>query len=126
MVTSTAAQIAGLAGQLGSLEPGRPADLLVLERQRQDPYESVVAADPSWVQLVMVDGDLAYGRADWLSALVDPADRDRLEPVVAWGTPMLLDTSYRARPTSPHLPPTLAELRAALIAHYPQVGPIFA
>jgi 5-methylthioadenosine/S-adenosylhomocysteine deaminase len=126
MVTSTTAQIAGLASQLGSLEPGRPADLLILERRHQDPYESVVAADPSWVQLVMVDGDLAYGRADWLSDLVDPADRDRLEPVVAWGTPMLLDTSYRARPTSPQPPPTLAELRAALIAHYPQVGPIFA
>jgi hypothetical protein len=28
MVTSTAAQIAGLAGQLGSLEQGRPADLM--------------------------------------------------------------------------------------------------
>jgi 5-methylthioadenosine/S-adenosylhomocysteine deaminase len=126
MVTATAAQIAGLGGQLGSLEQGRPADLLVLERQRQDPYESVVAADPSWVQLVMVDGDLAYGRADWLGDLVDPADRDRLEPVVAWGTPMLLDTSFRARPTSSQPPPTLAELRAALIAQYPQVGPIFA
>jgi 5-methylthioadenosine/S-adenosylhomocysteine deaminase len=126
MVTSTAAQIAGLAGQLGTLEQGRPADVLVLERRREDPYESVVAADPSWVQLVMVDGDLAYGRADWLSDLVEPADRDRLEPVLAWGKPMLLDTSYRVRPASPQPPPTLAQLRAALIAQYPQVGPIFA
>jgi imidazolonepropionase-like amidohydrolase len=30
MVTSTAASIAGLAGQLGTLEQGRPADLPVL------------------------------------------------------------------------------------------------
>lgn len=29
------------------------------------------------------------------------ADQERLEPEVAWGTPMLLDTGYRARPTSP-------------------------
>jgi 5-methylthioadenosine/S-adenosylhomocysteine deaminase len=126
MVTSTAAEIAGLAGQLGSLEAGRPADVVVLERRREDPYESVVAADPSWVQLVMIDGDLAYGRADWLTELVDPADRGRLEPVLAWGTPMLLDTSFRALPASPQLPPTMAQLRAALITHYPQVGPIFA
>ena len=126
MVTSTAADIAGLAGQLGSLEAGRPADVVVLERRREDPYESVVAADPSWVQLVMVDGDLAYGRADWLAELVDPADRARLEPVLAWGNPMLLDTSFRALPANPQLPPTMAQLRAALIAHYPQVGPIFA
>jgi hypothetical protein len=111
-----------LGDQLGTLEQGRPADLQVLERRHQDPYASVVAADP-WVQLVMVDGDLTYGRADWLSDLVDPADRERLEPVLAWGTPMLLDTSYRARPTSPQRPPTLAELRAALIAHYPRSDP---
>jgi hypothetical protein len=54
----------------------------------------------------MVDGDLAYGRADWLGDLVDPADRDRLEPVLAWGKPMLLDTSYHALPTNPGPPPT--------------------
>jgi 5-methylthioadenosine/S-adenosylhomocysteine deaminase len=60
-----------------------------------------VAADPSWVQLVMVDSDLAYGRADWLSDLVDPTDRDRLEPLLAWGTPMLLDTSYAPGPPAP-------------------------
>jgi cytosine/adenosine deaminase-related metal-dependent hydrolase len=126
MVTSTAADIAGLAGQLGSLEAGRPADLVVLERGREDPYESVVAADPSWVQLVMIDGDLAYGREDLVTDLVDPADRGRLEQVLAWGKPMLLDTSFRALPASPQLPPTMAQLRVALIAQYPQVGPIFA
>jgi hypothetical protein len=49
----------------------------------------------------MVDGELAYGHADWLGDLIDPPDRDRLELVLAWGTPMLLDTSYRARPTNP-------------------------
>jgi cytosine/adenosine deaminase-related metal-dependent hydrolase len=125
MVTSTAAGIAGLAGQLGSLEAGRPADVVVLERRREDPYESVVAADPSWVQLVMIDGDLAYGREDLLTELVDPADRGRLEHVLAWGKPMLLDTSFRALPAGSQLPPTMAQLRAALIAQYPQVGPIF-
>lgn len=128
MVTSTAAEIAGLGRQLGALVPGRPADLLVLQRNHPDPYENVVAADPSWVELVMVDGDLAYGRADWLATLADPADRDRFEPLLAWGKPMLLDTSHRAGPTSPTAPPppTLAQLRADLIAQYPQVGPIFA
>jgi cytosine/adenosine deaminase-related metal-dependent hydrolase len=126
MVTSTAAEIAGLAGQLGVLAAGRPADLLVLERNHDDPYQNVVAADPSWVELVMVDGDLAYGRADWLSALTDPADQDRFEPLLAWAKPMLLDTSYRAHPTGPAAPPTLAQLRADLITHHPPVGPIFA
>ncbi len=126
MITSTAAQIAALGEQLGTLAQGRPADLLVLERRRQDPYDNVVAADPSWIELVMVDGDLAYGNADWLTALADPADKDRLEPVLAWGKPMLLDTSYRVRPSGAEKPPTLGQLQTALIAQYPQVGPIFA
>ena len=72
---------------------------------------------------MVVDGDLAYGRADWIVELT--GDPDGLERLVAWGKPMLLDTSYRAHPSGPQ-PPTLAQLRADLIAHYPQVGPIFA
>jgi 5-methylthioadenosine/S-adenosylhomocysteine deaminase len=123
MVTAGAARIAGLGDQLGALLPGRPADLLVLERQRADPWANVVAADPSWVELVVVDGDLAYGRADWIVELTGATEG--LEPLVAWGKPMLLDTSHRAHPSGPQ-PPTLTQLRADLIAHYPQVGPIFA
>ncbi len=42
----------------------------------------------------MIGGDLAYGRADWLPGLSADADQDRLEPLIAWGKPMLLDTSY--------------------------------
>ena len=39
---------------------------------------------------------------------------------------MLLDTGYVAKDTGKPAPaPTLAELRAALIGAYPQVGPIF-
>ena len=125
MVTSDAAKIAGLDDKLGSLQEGRPADLVVLERHHEDPWENVVQADSGWVDLVMVDGDLAYGRADWMTTLTDPADHDHLERVIAWGQEMLLDTSYMARPTTEE-PPTLAELRAALIHSYPPVGPIFA
>jgi 5-methylthioadenosine/S-adenosylhomocysteine deaminase len=73
----------------------------------------------------MIDGDLAYGRADWIEALADPQDRGRLEPLIAWGKRMLLDTSYTARPAAEE-PPRLAELRDALIDAYPQVGPTFA
>jgi len=123
MVTSTAARIAGLGDHLGALLPGRPADVLVLERHHRDPWENVLAADPSWVELVMVDGDLTYGRADWVAELAE--DAGRLEPLVAWGKRMLLDTSFQARPGGAP-PPTLAQLRAALVEQHPQVGPIFA
>jgi cytosine/adenosine deaminase-related metal-dependent hydrolase len=125
MVTRDAAAIAGLGDKLGLLDQGRAADLVVLERRLDDPWENVAAADPAWVDLVMIDGDLTYGRADWMSELVDADHRDRLEPVFAWGKPMLLDTSFAVHPGADS-PPTLSELQGALIAKYPQVGPIFA
>jgi 5-methylthioadenosine/S-adenosylhomocysteine deaminase len=74
----------------------------------------------------MIDGDLAYGRADWLGQLTDAGDRDRLEPLIAWGKPMLLDASYTAAGTGDGEQTKLAQLRAALIKEYPQVGPILA
>jgi 5-methylthioadenosine/S-adenosylhomocysteine deaminase len=125
MVTTDAAEIAGVGDQLGRLEEGRPADLVVLERRVDDPYENVLDAEPGWVQLVMIDGDLPYGRADWLEVLTDPGDRERLEPLIAWGKRMLLDTSHTAAPPTGDQPP-LSLLREQLIAAYPQVGPIFA
>jgi 5-methylthioadenosine/S-adenosylhomocysteine deaminase len=97
---------------------------VVFERREADPYEDVVEADPSWVELVMIGGNLVYGRADWLSAL-SPSGQDQIEPLLAWGKPMILDTSYAAAAAADEQP-RLSELRSALIAEYPQVGPIFA
>jgi cytosine/adenosine deaminase-related metal-dependent hydrolase len=125
MVTSGAADIAGLKDKLGSLEVGRSADVLVLARRDTDPFESVCAAIPNDVELVLIGGDLTYGRADWVQTLAhDPADPN-LEPVVAWGRPMLLDTSYQGQPDK-GLTPRLAQLRADLTSAYPPVGPIWA
>jgi 5-methylthioadenosine/S-adenosylhomocysteine deaminase len=126
MVTSDAAKIAGLDDKLGTLAQDRPADLCVLERRMDDPWDNVVEADPSWVELVMIDGDLTYGRADWLGQLTAPGDQDRLEPLIAWGKPMLLDASYTAAGAVDGEQTKLAQLRAALIKEYPQVGPILA
>ena len=64
------------AAKLGSLEVGRVADLVVLARQDDDVHESVCDSTPADVELVMVGGDVAYGRADW----VHPARRRRRRP----------------------------------------------
>jgi 5-methylthioadenosine/S-adenosylhomocysteine deaminase len=125
MVTRDAAMIAGLDEKLGRLAVGRPADLVVFERREEDPWENVVEAEPSWVELVMIGGKLVYGRAEWMPQLGAFVDQERVEPLIAWGKPMLLDTSYTAA-VSDEEQPRLSELRAALIAEYPQVGPIFA
>jgi 5-methylthioadenosine/S-adenosylhomocysteine deaminase len=126
MVTEDAADIAGLGDKLGRLDPNRPADVLVLEdRIHHDPYENVCQAEPSWVELVMIGGDLAYGRDDWMQKLVPPDHQPNLEHETAWGKDMLLDTSYAADADGGPRP-KLTDLRAALIAEYPAIGPIFA
>ncbi len=124
MVTSEAAATAGLGHVLGTIAPGRAADVVVLERHHDDPWRNVVEAEPSWVRLVSVRGHLRYGRVDLMAAL-DVRAPDDLEQVVAWGTDMLLDTRRDAASASP-APATLAALRRALIAQLPQTGPIFA
>jgi cytosine/adenosine deaminase-related metal-dependent hydrolase len=122
MLTSDAAAIAGLADHLGRIAPGRPADLVVLERRAADPWESVLAADRRAVDLVVLGGDIAYGRAEWVAALAGPS---QMEPVIAWGKRMALDLSYSVS-ASDAPPPLLADLRAALLGRFPQTGPLFA
>jgi hypothetical protein len=46
----------------------------VLERHREEPWDNVVAADPSWVEAVMLGGDLAYGRSDWMRRVLRSQD----------------------------------------------------
>ena len=125
MLTRDAAKIAGLEDKLGELRAGRPADLVVFERHHEDPWENVVEAEPAWVDLVMINGDLTYGREDLMNDLVDANADVRVESLRAWGKPMLLDTSYMVTPDGEQAP-TLAELRTMLIEAYPQVGPIYA
>ncbi|MDN5794416.1 MAG: amidohydrolase family protein [Intrasporangium sp.] len=122
MVTSVAAQVAGLDEHLGSVAVGRPADLLVLERHHKDPYENVCLADPSWVELVTIGGDITYGRPDWFDRLSAAAVGHTIEDLVAWGKPMRLDTGFQGGSDVP----ALSEVRAALVQAYPPVGPIFA
>ena len=125
MVTSGAAKVAALDGKLGSLEVGRVADLVVLARQNDDVYESVCDSTPADVQLVMIGGDVAYGRTDWVTQLAADATDPNLEHIVAWGRSMLLDTSFEVNPAGDPTP-RLAQIRSALTTVYPPVGPIWA
>lgn len=127
MVTEDAAKIAGLSDHLGVLAEGRVADVVVIRRRSDDPYETVVNATPEAVELVTIGSDLAYGRADWIKLLALDPMAPSLEPVLAWGKQMMLDTSYHAAATaSTAASPPLTQLRADLTRVYPPVGPIWA
>ena len=123
MVTDGAARIAGLGDKIGTLAVGMFADILVLERHHDDPWQNVVEADPTWVRLVTVGGDLAYFDPRLVAETV--VARDGLETIEAWGRPMLLDTTYSVR-SGPSPAPRLADLRKALLGRDIRVGPIFA
>ena len=116
------ARVAGLDEHLGSLAEGRPADLAVLERHHPDPYENVCLADPSWVELVCIGGDVTYARADWFATLTGAAEGTTIEDLTAWGKPMRLDTGFQG---GTDVPP-LSTVRGLLTGAYPAVGPIFA
>jgi hypothetical protein len=124
MVTAGAAEVAGLADDLGSLLPGRAADILVLERHHPDPYENVALAEPSWVELVLIGGDLTYARTDWYRDLAFAAGAATVEEVRAWGKDMTLDTGFQSTALQPS--PSLSTIRGLLTAAYPAVGPIYA
>ena len=51
-----------LSAHLGTIAENRPADVVVMERRFQDPSMNVVVeGDPSWIELVTIADDLAYG-----------------------------------------------------------------
>jgi 5-methylthioadenosine/S-adenosylhomocysteine deaminase len=124
MVTSGAAEIADLAADIGQLSPGRRADLVVLERRHDDPYEAVCVAGRGSVGLVAVDGKLVYGRDEWFEEL---AAEGPTEKIWAWGRWMrLVVAAHQPDAGFPAFLESLSDIRAALIARFPRLGPIFA
>jgi len=101
------------------------AEMKVARQELVNQEHPVCASTPADVELVMIGGDVAYGRRDWVETLAaDAADPD-LEPVVAWGRRMLLDTSFEVTPGGDPTP-RLSSIRQALTSVYPPVGPIWA
>ncbi len=74
IATLKGAQVFGVGGQIGSLEPGKRADLIVVRTHRAgftstpDPYAGLVlVAHSSDVALTMVEGQTLYQDGKWLT-----------------------------------------------------------
>lgn len=63
-VTCVPAKMIGWDAQLGSIEPGKRADLLVLAGSGQDPYTQLIEARESNVRALLIDGRLRLGQSD--------------------------------------------------------------
>jgi 5-methylthioadenosine/S-adenosylhomocysteine deaminase len=79
MATRSGARALGLEGELGSIEPGRKADLIVVDSRgahlapSPDPFSAIVyAARPTDVRLTMVDGEIRV--RDGALVDLDPAE----------------------------------------------------
>ena len=73
MVTVTPAQILGWRDLLGSIEPGKLADLIVVAGRAGDPYEHLVDATEGDIRLVVIGGTGRYGTPALLAKL-SPVD----------------------------------------------------
>jgi cytosine/adenosine deaminase-related metal-dependent hydrolase len=61
MVTRVAASVLRWDGKVGTLEPGKLADLLVVRGKASAPYESVIHAKETDIQLLMIGGVRRHG-----------------------------------------------------------------
>ncbi len=77
LATVNGAHILGWQDQLGTIEPGKRADLTVLSGQSDPPYAQAFSGDERRVQLVVIDGTPRYGTAQLLAA--DGPDLEQIQ-----------------------------------------------
>ena len=69
MVTCDAASILGWSKQLGAIEKGKLADLIVLSTTAGDPFDALGGADEGDISLVIIDGSPRAGTEEFFSHL---------------------------------------------------------
>jgi 5-methylthioadenosine/S-adenosylhomocysteine deaminase len=74
MATRDAARILKWEKVLGTIEPGRRADLVVIGETTADPYEALIRAKETDIQLVMINGVARHGIPDLMQHLA-PSDQ---------------------------------------------------
>jgi 5-methylthioadenosine/S-adenosylhomocysteine deaminase len=69
MATRDAAAIIKWHKALGALEPGKRADVVVIDGNQGDPYEALIKAKETSIRLVMINGVARYGVPQLMGAL---------------------------------------------------------
>ena len=77
MVTRDAAAILKWQAALGTLEPGKHADVCVIDGVDGDPYDALIHARETQIRLVMIEGVARYGMPGLMHAL--HADGEKLK-----------------------------------------------
>ena len=74
LVTTNPARILKWQAELGSIEQGKRADLLVLAGETGDPYRNLIRATEAAVNLVIINGIPRYGLAGLMSEFSGPQE----------------------------------------------------
>ena len=69
MATRDAAAIIKWHKALGALEPGKRADVVVIDGDQGEPYEALIKAKETSIRLVMINGIARYGVPQLMGAL---------------------------------------------------------
>jgi len=115
MATSIPAKIARVDDRIGKLAAGLQADLLVIKKRKGGAYETVVAATPADVRLVVVAGVPVYGDRDLMEKLLPGKP---LDEVTVCGTTKVLSLASVTMPAAP----TWAQLRDELESELKRYG----
>jgi cytosine/adenosine deaminase-related metal-dependent hydrolase len=66
MVTANAARAFQMQDRTGRLEEGKAADILVLKAKNDDPYENLLSAEMTDIELLTLEGEAIYGETRFL------------------------------------------------------------
>ena len=66
MVTTIPARIAGIDDEVGTIQEGLYADLIVISGNRNDPYQALIQAQAGDVQLILIGGQPIYGTPNFM------------------------------------------------------------
>ncbi|WP_246192867.1 amidohydrolase family protein [Kitasatospora atroaurantiaca] len=80
MATSDAAAMLRWGGSLGTLQPGKRADLLAVSGTGGDPYAGLIDAGDDDIRLVVIDGTARYGTTGLMHALAPGALLEKALP----------------------------------------------
>ncbi|MBT9557129.1 MAG: amidohydrolase family protein [Myxococcales bacterium] len=109
MVTINAAKVLAVDEQLGSIEVGKMADLIIVSGDAADPYRALVRARPANIMMTMVGGIVLYG-APVLEPLMPPG----CEPVAICGQSRVICVAEGS--TADKLDQSLEQIQSALEA----------
>jgi hypothetical protein len=110
-----------MTNELGTIEVGKMADILVVAKNEQDPYRNLIDSRPQDVELVTISGDPLFGATDMMDTLGKKGDYELID---ACGVQRAVDVTV---PTSAKVTKgdeTLSTIESQLLAVQPSLTPV--